>query len=562
MWLAFPMVLREMQEAARQRSTFWVRLATASVALCVMLVVGLVTRLESPENRGEALLVALVLIAWAPAITSGLWLTADSISAEKRDGTLGLLFLTDLRSHDVVLGKLAVHLLRGWECLLALVPLMCLPLLMGGVAWQQVGRGALAVAMALFFSTSLGLGVSACFVKGRTTFVVTALVLALVTIGFPWLGEVLRTEGRGTRVEDWVEKGLICPSPAVALFQSTFSSSWDKYWWSIGWSLALGLAGCGVAWWRLPRGWQDAQGGFQKGSWREWWHRFWTGSQEWRRTFREQALAINPAYWLAARPRWEPWLAWFPLLMAALWWAYGLWEEGSDWLRNDVFYSTAFSLGIFYKLWFAWRAAQFLGEARREQTLELWLTAPIQVEQVIGGQWQALGRMFGKPLAAMVGVFLALGVLYLRERYSGDHYHWAYIVASEWGDADLMSFYYYGVVSLFDLAALGWLSMWLSLRLAHSHRAALLAIGLVMSLPWLVWLVVVMGLSSVRYEVGFLTNKIGGSEVFSLGVTGAYLAIHIGLALVWIVYGRGRLRRYFRLVAATPAGVRPRYREG
>ena len=29
--------------------------------------------------------------------------TADSLSAEKREGTLGLLFLTDLRGYDVVL---------------------------------------------------------------------------------------------------------------------------------------------------------------------------------------------------------------------------------------------------------------------------------------------------------------------------------------------------------------------------------------------------------------------------------------------------------------------------
>ncbi|HQU46125.1 MAG TPA: hypothetical protein PK867_25150, partial [Pirellulales bacterium] len=35
-------------------------------------------------------------------------LTADCISSERREGTLGLLFLTDLRGHDVVLGKLVV----------------------------------------------------------------------------------------------------------------------------------------------------------------------------------------------------------------------------------------------------------------------------------------------------------------------------------------------------------------------------------------------------------------------------------------------------------------------
>ena len=40
------------------------------------------------------------------ACGAGVFLTADCLSEEKREGTLGLLFLTDLRGHDVALGKL------------------------------------------------------------------------------------------------------------------------------------------------------------------------------------------------------------------------------------------------------------------------------------------------------------------------------------------------------------------------------------------------------------------------------------------------------------------------
>ena len=39
-------------------------------------------------------------------LLSGVWFTADCLSEEKREGTLGLLFLTDLKGYDVVLGKL------------------------------------------------------------------------------------------------------------------------------------------------------------------------------------------------------------------------------------------------------------------------------------------------------------------------------------------------------------------------------------------------------------------------------------------------------------------------
>ena len=39
-------------------------------------------------------------------LLSGVWFTADCLSEEKREGTLGLLFLTDLKGYDVVFGKL------------------------------------------------------------------------------------------------------------------------------------------------------------------------------------------------------------------------------------------------------------------------------------------------------------------------------------------------------------------------------------------------------------------------------------------------------------------------
>lgn len=122
--------------------------------------------------------------------------------------------------------------------------------------------------------------------------------------------------------------------------------------------------------------------------------------------------------------------------------------------------------------------------------------------------------------------------------------------------------YFYGVVSLFDLAALGWMSMWLSYRLAHPHRAALTAMGLVMGLPWLVWTVLMIGIASVRFDVGFLSQEVLGVEVIEILMVVSYLVINIGLDLVWISYGRWRLRRFFRLVAATPPGVRPPFWEG
>src|SRR5262249_25569416 len=64
-------------------------------------------------------------------------LTADSISGEKRDGTLGLLFLTPLKPIEIVLAKLATHGLRATTLLLAAMPVLMIAVLNGGVSWAD-----------------------------------------------------------------------------------------------------------------------------------------------------------------------------------------------------------------------------------------------------------------------------------------------------------------------------------------------------------------------------------------------------------------------------------------
>ncbi|WCJ58280.1 ABC transporter permease [Fontisphaera persica] len=566
--LAFPMVLREMQEAARRRGTYWARLVTVVFALLIILIILLMTRLmRDSESRSTAIFVGLALLGWLLALSSGLWLTADSISAEKREGTLGLLFLTDLRSHDIVLGKLAAHLLQGLTCLLALIPIMCLPLLMGGRTPEEVGRVALAIGATFLFSLSVGLAVSACLVRIRTTFVVTAILLAWFAFLSPWLGYALMESQRGTGVEVFAGYLLYRPGLVIGIWHSfdfSFSGA-ELFWTPIIHSQALALVALMVTWWRLPRSWQDTGSSFRQGSWREKWHRFRAGSQRWRRAFRQKALEINPCYWLASRNRWEPWVVWFPLIIAAVWWAYGFWEEGTYWIDDEVLFTTAYSLTAFYKLWFAWRAALFLGEARREQTLELWLTAPVHPEQVLWGQWQALWRMFRGPFTFMVLLYITFGILYLLDNYDLSETHWAYIlIYYEIDHNDLFGLYYYGVVSLFDMAALGWLSMWLSYRLAHPHRAALMAILSIMSLPWILWAggAIILELLRQMDAFDFLLNNSPRGDIMVLMRIGLFLAIHIGVDLLALYYARWRLRRYFRLVAATPVGVKPSYRTG
>lgn len=88
---------------------------------------------------GRTLFTSLSILAFAFCPLVGPFLTADCLSEEKRDGTLGLLFLTDLSILHVVVGKWIATALAGLYGLLAILPALGLPLLFGGVTPGEYG---------------------------------------------------------------------------------------------------------------------------------------------------------------------------------------------------------------------------------------------------------------------------------------------------------------------------------------------------------------------------------------------------------------------------------------
>jgi len=58
--------------------------------------------------------------------------TADAVSRERREGTLVLLYLTELRSLGIVVGKAFVHMLRAVSLFLTMAPRLMLPVVFGG----------------------------------------------------------------------------------------------------------------------------------------------------------------------------------------------------------------------------------------------------------------------------------------------------------------------------------------------------------------------------------------------------------------------------------------------
>jgi len=122
--IALPVADRELRVASRKANTFWVRLLAALVALLIgagfLALASQGSFGAGPGELGRMLFAVLTWLSLGVALSAGLFLTSDCLSEEKRDGTLGLLFLTDLRGYDVVSGSCwplpFAAFTRCWPC--------------------------------------------------------------------------------------------------------------------------------------------------------------------------------------------------------------------------------------------------------------------------------------------------------------------------------------------------------------------------------------------------------------------------------------------------------------
>jgi ABC-type transport system involved in multi-copper enzyme maturation permease subunit len=96
-------------------------------------------------------LVQLVLLLFFSALSA-----ASAVMQEKDRRTFILLLLTDLRRHEIVLGKLLGSLLPIGFLLAGMVPVLTLLILLGGVSLGQVGQMVLVLAATALAAGSLG----------------------------------------------------------------------------------------------------------------------------------------------------------------------------------------------------------------------------------------------------------------------------------------------------------------------------------------------------------------------------------------------------------------------
>ena len=130
-----PVIKRELQAQARQPLTHWSRAG----AVPAMLAAVLLFAVNNDFSPGAGANLLTYLHGW---LFLSIWvfvptLTADCLSRERREGTLGLLFLTNLKPFDIVLAKATAHALRAFMLWVASVPVLTLPFIIGGAGWQH-----------------------------------------------------------------------------------------------------------------------------------------------------------------------------------------------------------------------------------------------------------------------------------------------------------------------------------------------------------------------------------------------------------------------------------------
>ena len=527
-------------------------------------------------------------------LSSGLFLTADCLSEEKREGTLGFLFLTDLRGYDVVLGKLLSTSLRGVLALLAILPVLAIPLLMGGVTGAQFWNVAVALINTLFVSLTAGLFISAISRDSQKAMAGTLLALALLA----WLGPAIDRFMRdvtGTSLPP-----IFSYSSPVCLFRSLGIWASPPFFAGllvnqlVGWSLfALTCL-------LLPRRWQEADTGAREGPaagkvsarlkpalQTPWWK---FDLFKCRRPVDRKLLEVNPACWLACRNSWPAVTIWLSMLFLGI---------GSGIMHTALMGWVPFNLILYLAI--ASQGGRLFVESRRSGFLELLLSTPLSGQQIVQGQWRALLRMFGPALALFLAVQLVSSFITQQRTWrsmassmattstlatnatvnstsvtSATTNYWristtntttitpgaATLVTTSAGGLAVPAYLTASMALMVTLAmaanlvALAWFGMWMGLNSKNASLATLKTIVFVQVIPWFV-----IGFISVMMVPLFLMCRafMGPGSMasqfmiwYSLLTTALATVLYLAKDLVFMLWARRKLTRNSANVQCAP----------
>ena len=144
-WRIPPLIIRELLVYSRQPWTYWLRLLSALAAVSVLAIMAATGQNRLGQADGFSLFAGSTAILFFIASLNGLHSTANCIGSERRQGTLVLLFLAELKLNTILISKLVTNSMRNVWAFLGTLPVLGLCLLLGGVSGSVFVAGVLAV---------------------------------------------------------------------------------------------------------------------------------------------------------------------------------------------------------------------------------------------------------------------------------------------------------------------------------------------------------------------------------------------------------------------------------
>lgn len=410
---ALPLIERELRVALRKSNPSRRRLVAGGWAIVITALLILIGGLTGDRHTGGTLKNLLLIFGLAACISIPAR-AAGTIAEERRNQTLGLLFLAGLGPMEVFFGKLLGAAVIAFSDLLVIFPLLALPFFMGGVSFDLFLATVCCLPNVLLFTLALSL-LASTLARDESAALVSAFVVGAVICGaapLVWLGE--RLLSGGTQAPWWL---VSSPAYGPFLVATGFGGAsahlfWVNFQATLVWSL-LFLLIAAVA---LRRLWRREEEGERVALHRR--------GQDWlpdwlvgpRPAALRPWLEENPGVWLELTNRRPRLLAWGAVAVILVLWLTGWLLWPGAWLGTINFFITSVMLNICLGTIQSYATGSRFGNARRDGSLELLLTTPLSPRELVEGHQQAQRERFREVVAFVftLQLVMALGGVFLR----------------------------------------------------------------------------------------------------------------------------------------------------
>lgn len=534
-----PIIERELRVALRKqnpaRSRF--KVAAVGVGIAIALLLLSVALGVDPWNGiiHQYVFAALVYLTVTPALVR----TAGLFAEERRNQTLELIFLTGMKPIELFIGKLVGGILMTTVDLLAVIPLLALPFLAGGVSLELYLSTITCLPSLMLLTVAVASFASILSREDAGAMLWSVLILAVLSISTPLpyaLGKIVT--GAAPFSSSW-----LCWSPAYGAYLVMFdytASGGGGFWITTVGTLAWACGFLILAAWNHGRVWKRDVLRSQSESKERFWPRVVHGSTQWRTMLRRHIVFDNPFRYLAQRDRIATARLWFTLTLVVSFWFVGWWAWPGQWLCPANLIITAFILIVLAGILETFAAASVIGEIRRDGTLELLLTTTLSPERILAGQMAAVEAQFRPVRMLLIAMVIVCAV-------------WGWFLRS-WTTGAMVSYSMLWVALLIMAGVREENSicrpMWLALNTGRSAQA-------ILGVPGSRWTMLYVAIQ-VPNIINALKGGLGG---FPSGADGELVLVGILLLFVFAgmvaqQYGNEEFKHLFiqglRLIAQEP----------